>query len=244
MIILLFFIKEDYMKFSKVYEPRVGEYDKNGRLAPKSIISILEDAGAKHSASVNDDIIASAIGGVSWILVEWNIEIEKLPINGEKLYIDTWAISKKAEIITQREFEVKDQDGNVYIHACERLVLEDFNTGKLLRITPEMLNAYNPEEALSREYDLSKLKEPSEYKSESVLSVRKADIDYNNHVHNTHYVDYALEILPECEFKGYRVLYKKPLFYGENATLKYDGDSTVGIYNTKNELCTLVKFKK
>lgn len=52
------------MKFSKIYEPRVGEYDQNGRLSLKSIISILEDAGTKHSASVDDDIIESAIGGV------------------------------------------------------------------------------------------------------------------------------------------------------------------------------------
>lgn len=175
-------------------------------------------------------------------MVEWNIEIKKLTVNGEKLYIDTWAISKKAEIITQREYQMKDEKGEIFIHACERLVLDDFNSGKLVRITPEMLVAYKPETELSREYDFSKLREPQEYKESLPLTIRKADIDYNNHVHNTHYVDYSLEILPERDVSGYRVLYKKPLFLGENATVKFDGENTVGIFNAQNELCTLVKF--
>lgn len=231
------------MKFSKIYEPRVGEYDKNGRLALKSIISILEDIGAKHSASVNEDIIANAINGISWILVEWNVEIKKLPENGEKLYVDTWAISKKPEIITQREFEVKNEQGDIFINACERLVLQDFTAGRMIRITPEMLEPYKPEEALKYAFDLSKIKEPQEYKNEKAVAVRKADIDYNNHVHNTNYLEYALELIPDGEvIKGYRVLYKKPLTYGECAIVKCDSSNTVGIYNSQNELCTIVKF--
>lgn len=231
------------MKFSKSYEPRISEYDKKGSLQLKSIISILEDTGASHSASVNDNIIESAISGVSWILVEWNVEILKLPKNGEKLFINTWAISKKAEIITQREFEIKNADGEIYIHACERLVLEDLKEGKLLRITPEMLTDYKPEEELEHQFDLSKIREPKEYYDHRQVAVRKADIDYNNHVHNTNYLDFAAEILPEAlSVKGYRILYKKPLLAGENATVKFDGNSTVGIYNSNNELCTLVKY--
>lgn len=237
------------MKFSKVYEPRISEYAKDGRLALNSIIGILEDAGSKHSFAAGDDVIESGLRGVSWILVEWNVEIHKLPYNNQKLYVDTWAISKKPELITQREFEIKDQDGNVYINACERLVLEDFNLGKMLKITPEMMAPYNPEEELHHQFDFTKIKEPNEYDCEKPLAVRITDIDFNNHVHNTFYLDYALDVIGEYEnqkISGFRILYKKPVMYKDKITAKCkNGDLAynVGIYKD-DILCTLVQIKK
>lgn len=236
------------MKFNKIYEPRISEYDKNGNLALKSIIGILEDAGAKHSAAVGNDILESGLNGISWILVEWNIEIKSLPKNSQKLYVDTWAICKKAEIITQREFEIKDENGNIYIHACERLVLQDFNNGKLLKITPEMMVNYKPEPEVHYGFDFSKLKEPSSFDCEKPLTVRVTDIDFNNHVHNTYYLDYALDIIEDNQeaISGFRILYKKPLMYKDEATLKCTDTKeayTVGIYK-QDTLCTLVQIKK
>lgn len=237
------------MKFSKIYEPRISEYARDGRLSVNSIIGILEDAGSKHSASVNDNIIESGLNGVSWILVEWNVKIHSLPDSTQKLYVDTWAISKKAELITSREFEVKDENGNVYINACEKLVLQDFNNGKLLKITPEMMTDYKPEEEVHYDFDFSKLREPESYDSEKTLAVRATDIDFNEHVHNTFYLDYALEAIEQYENKaisGFRILYKKPLVYGDRVTLKsidtFDA-YLVGIYK-EDTLCTLVELKK
>ncbi len=237
------------MKFSKIYEPRISEYAKDGKLALNSIIGILEDAGSKHSASVNDNIIESGLNGVSWILVEWNVIIHSLPDSNEKLYVDTWAISKKPELITRREFEVKDKDGNVYINACEKLVLQDFNNGKLLKITPEMMTDYKPEEDVHYDFDFSKLREPANYDSKKNLAVRITDIDFNEHVHNTYYLDYALDAIEGYESQkvsGFRIVYKKPLVYGDCATLKTLNNQdayTVGIYKD-DALCTLVEIKK
>ncbi len=237
------------MKFSKIYEPRVSEYDKKGNLALKSIIGIIEDAGAKHSASAGDDVVQSSLNGVSWILVEWNIEIKRLPKNGEKLYIDTWAVCKKPEFITNREYEIKDKDGNIYIHACERLVLEDLKEGKLIKITPEMMVPYNPEQEVHHKFDFAKIKEPTEYDTEKTLAVRITDIDFNNHVHNTYYLDYALDIIEhygEQAIDGFRILYKKPLMQRDEAIVKCANSEdayTVGIYK-QDMLCTLVQIKK
>lgn len=232
------------MKFCKLYEPRIGEYDKNGNLSLKSIIAILEDIAAKHSASVNENVVESAVNGISWILIEWNVIIKKLPRNDEKLQVSTCAISKKSELITQREFEIQNENGETLINACERLALEDFKASKLLRISPQLLKDYKPEENLNYPFDLNKIKEPSEYFSQKEIEIRKSDIDYNNHVHNTCYIDYAREIFPqETTVSGYRILYKKPLFEKDKPILKYDGDRIVGIYNSNGELCTLVKFE-
>ncbi|MEE1244293.1 MAG: thioesterase [Acutalibacteraceae bacterium] len=236
------------MKFSKVYEPRISEYDKNGNLSVKSIIGILEDAGAKHSTFAGNDILECRLNGYTWILVEWNVEINRLPKNNQKLLVETWAVFKKPEIITSREFEIKDEQGNVFIHACERLVYEDLQNGKLVRITPEMMGNYNPEPELQHTFRFAKLKEPAVYDREKPLAVRITDIDFNDHVHNTVYFDYALDMLENTQefISGFRILYKKPLMYKDTATVKIantDGGYTVGIYK-EDVLCTLVEIRK
>ena len=236
------------MKFSKVYEPRISEYDKNGNLSVKSIIGILEDAGAKHSTFAGNDILECRLNGYTWILVEWNVEINRLPKNNQKLLVETWAVFKKPEIITSREFEIKDEEGNVFIHACERLVYEDLQNGKLVRITPEMMGNYNPEPELQHTFRFAKLKEPAVYDREKPLAVRITDIDFNDHVHNTVYFDYALDMLENTQefISGFRILYKKPLMYKDTATVKIantDGGYTVGIYK-EDVLCTLVEIRK
>lgn len=236
------------MKFSKVYEPRISEYDKNGNLSVKSIIGILEDAGAKHSTFAGNDILECRLKGHTWILVEWNVEINRLPKNNQKLLVETWAVFKKPEIITSREFEIKDEQGNVFIHACERLVYEDLQNGKLVRITSEMMGNYNPEPELQHTFRFAKLKEPAVYDREKPLAVRSTDIDFNDHVHNTVYFDYALDMLEKTQefISGFRILYKKPLMYKDTATVKIantDGGCTVGIYK-EDVLCTLVEIKK
>lgn len=236
------------MKFSKVYEPRISEYDKNGNLSVKSIIGILEDAGAKHSTFAGNDILECRLNGYTWILVEWNVEINRYPKNNQKLLVETWAVFKKPEIITSREFEIKDEEGNVFIHACERLVYEDLQNGKLVRITPEMMGNYNPEPELQHKFRFAKLKEPAVYDREKPLAVRITDIDFNDHVHNTVYFDYALDILENTQefISGFRILYKKPLMYKDTATVKIantDGGYTVGIYK-EDVLCTLVEIRK
>ena len=236
------------MKFSKVYEPRISEYDKNGNLSVKSIIGILEDAGAKHSTFAGNDILECRLNGYTWILVEWNVEINRYPKNNQKLLVETWAVFKKPEIITSREFEIKDEQGNVFIHACERLVYEDLQNGKLVRITPEMMGNYNPEPELQHTFRFAKLKEPAVYDREKPLAVRITDIDFNDHVHNTVYFDYALDMLENTQefISGFRILYKKPLMYKDTATVKIantDGGYTVGIYK-EDVLCTLVEIRK
>ena len=177
-----------------------------------------------------------------------NVEINRLPKNNQKLLVETWAVFKKPEIITSREFEIKDEEGNVFIHACERLVYEDLQNGKLVRITPEMMGNYNPEPELQHKFRFAKLKEPAVYDREKPLAVRITDIDFNDHVHNTVYFDYALDMLENTQefISGFRILYKKPLMYKDAAMVKIantDGGCTVGIYK-EDVLCTLVEIRK
>ena len=82
-----------------------------------------------------------------------------------------------------------------------------------------------------------------------MLPLRRCDIDFNGHVHNTRYLEFALEALPEtmrCDaFRGFRIVYPKAVKDTKTVTLKYtaaDDGAFVCLYNA-DTLCTIVRFE-
>ena len=68
--------------------------------------------------------------------------------------------------------------------------------------------------------------EPNEYQFETEYTVRRADIDVNNHMHNLNYIELANEALPEEVYKGalfndVRIAYKKEIKLGDTVKCKY-----------------------
>jgi len=39
------------------YQPRISDYDRNGKLSYEAILQILESAGSRHSDSAGDSVI-------------------------------------------------------------------------------------------------------------------------------------------------------------------------------------------
>ncbi len=238
------------MIHSEKYITRIEDYTKCGVLSLPAILHVFENTGAHHSRSVDDDVIEGALKKVSWILTQWHVEIKRRPQNGEALFADTWAVDmKKSGLITVRNYIVKDQNGEICIQGAAKLVLMDLNSGKLLRIDHQMLEKYEPEpeDVIG---NFAKITEPMQYDSETGFFVRRQDIDYNNHVHNTCYLDYALEAIPravfeEDKFNSFDIVYKKPVFEHETVVCRYkaeeNGTHTVGIY-AEDELRALVQI--
>ena len=99
---------------------------------------------------------------------------------------------------------------------------------------------------------IEKIAEPENYTAETEILVRRTDIDWNNHVHNLTYLDYALDCLPEDvytnkNFKKVRITFKHEISGRKIIKGKYgetENASVVAIHNEKGDLCTLVEFKE
>ena len=70
-----------------------------------------------------------------------------------------------------------------------------------------------------------RLRAPDTFDGEKTLPLRRSDIDFNGHVHNTKYLDFALEALPDSvprdAFTGIRMIYPKAVKDANSVTLKY-----------------------
>lgn len=237
------------MYYKEIYQPRISDYDRNGKLYYESILQILETAGSHHSDTVGDYVIEGSQCGIAWILTEWRVQILRRTDSKEKLQITTWVRGKAPASAVYRDFLLTDETGAEVIRAEAKFALFDLATSRLTRISEELLGSYQPEDKTVFE-DAQRLRAPSEYVSETEMKLRRSDIDFNGHVHNTRYVDLAMEALPNeifagDDFKDIHILYAKPVM--ERAVVKAhyvfkDFAHLVAVY-ADDVYCALIEFK-
>ena len=228
------------------YRIKLSDINRENKATNKAILSYLEDVGGKHSDIAGYGILDIPRTHLSWILIEWKLQVIRRPNYGENIRATTW--SKNAiRCYAYRDFKVHDEKGNVIIIATSKWVLVDTIKGKIVRIDDELLERYKPELNLTafdkQEDDFPKMREPEEYQYETDYIVRKSDIDVNNHMHNLNYVDLANEALPEEVYNNgnlnnIRITYKKEIKLGETVKCKYsfvDGKHFVVIKSQDNK---------
>lgn len=237
------------MYYKEIYQPRISDYDRNGKLYYESILQILETAGSHHSDTVGDSVIEGSQSGIAWILTEWRVQVLRRTDSKEKLQITTWVRGKAPASAVYRDFLLTDETGAEVIRDEAKFALFDLTTSRLTRISEELFGSYQPEDKTVFE-DAQRLRAPSEYTSETELKLRRSDIDFNGHVHNTRYVDLAMEALPNDifandDFTELHILYYKHVLERSAVKAQYhfDGSSHLVTVYADNACCSLVKFK-
>ena len=217
------------MIVEREYYVKLSEIGKENKITNKALLGILEDIGGVHSNIAGYGIPTMDKTHLTWILLDWKVQVIRRPNYAENIKVTTW--SKDAvKCYAYRDFKVYDEQGNIIILAASKWVLVDTIKGKIVRIENDILEKYKPEldvSAFDKEVDdFPKMHEPTEYQYETEYKVRKADIDVNNHMHNLNYVDLANEALPEDVYKkaqlnNLRITYKKEIKLGETVKCKY-----------------------
>ena len=235
--------KEMTMIVEQEYQIKLSEIGKENKITNKAILGDLEDIGGIHSNIAGYGILDIQQTKLSWVLLDWKLKIIRRPKYSEKIKIKTW--SKNAiKFYTYRDFEVYDENGQVIAIATSKWVLLDIDKGKIVKISDEVLNKYEPELEKSV-FDISeieKLQEPENYISEVEYTVKRSDIDVNHHMHNLNYLELANEALPEDVYNeqglnNVRINYKKEIKLGETVKCKYsfENDKHIIVIKNKND---------
>ena len=223
------------MFYTETYCPGVADFDRDGKLAYEAILRILENTASRHSDSSGDDVIDGSRRGITWVLTDWRVEIVRRPQSKAPLQV--------------RDYTITDTSGTELVRAESRLILFDLRTEKIVRIDRERFASYRPEARSVFPDTAPRLRAPDVFDTQMVLPLRRCDIDFNGHVHNTRYLEFALEALPEtmrCDaFRGFRIVYPKAVKDTKTVTLKYtaaDDGAFVCLYSA-DTLCTIVRFE-
>lgn len=232
------------------YKPLLEDYTDDKKLSAGAILKIMENAGSSHSDLVGDTILDARKKGYAWVLSDWLLDVENYPEYGAQILAKTWSRGSVSILSFAREFELFC-NGNRCAKALSQWVLLDANTGRPMKIGSEMNDMYKVESKSNYEgVKLGRIALPETFESETRIQPRRVDIDFNEHVHNLTYLDYALEALPESvyktsRFKRIRISYKSAVLYGEECICKYafaDGRHLVCIYGSDGTVKTIIEL--
>ena len=237
------------MFYTEKHQLRISDYDRDGNISYEAILQILETAGSHHSYSAGDSVIEGSQSGIALILTDWRVQIIRRINSQEELNITTWVRGKAPASRVFRNFFLTDSNGNEVIRAEAKFALLDLSTGRLTRISEALLESYQPENKTIFDTETQRPHAPTEFDDEQIIILRKSDIDFNGHVHNTRYMDFALEILPKAFYRNnniaeIHIVYMKLLKESSAVTAKCSNAENkyrICIYSN-DVLCTLCEF--
>ena len=181
-----------------IYEADVAYSDlgPDQLLDHRGLLRILQEAAAFASDEVGYGIKDTARNGVLWILAGWRLELCARPAWRSHLTVRTWPRSMDG-FVSERDFLIYSGE-TLVARATSRWFLVSAATGKVTRVTQAVRSAYDLDQRTLFEAPIpSNGKTPAGTPVAFATAAGRRDMDTNHHVNNIHYLDYALEALPE-----------------------------------------------
>ncbi len=192
-----------------------SDVDATEHMSLGSLMNAMQDCVNINSESIGRGISYMLEKKRTWFAISWNIEIKRIPDIFEDIVVKTWPYNF-ATSIGYRNVIISDQNGNDIVCADSMWTLMDMNTGRPVRIEEEDSKGYDLEERYPMEQLGRKIRLPKVFETVDFVKVKKADVDYNNHMSNARYILLANEYLSEKDrFDRIRVEYKNQARYGE-----------------------------
>lgn len=194
-----------------------GDIDDNLNLSLFGAIRLMQEAAVIHSAQSGYSVMDVERTRVVWMLVQWRVRMTGEVRWNEPVEVITWPQTME-KLTSNRCFRILDKDGNQVAIGESIWLLANADTGRVMRIPQEVVEAYDLVPDGVFDTPLEKL--PHEVGTETFsCTVSRRDLDTNHHVNNLIYLDYAREALPaEAAEKAYSevvVRYHRQLLLGD-----------------------------
>lgn len=213
--------------FTEQIKVRYSEIYERGKLRPTQLVGYLQDLAVLHSNRIGYDTNYLAEHHLAWLLLYWDIDIDRLPEDEEVLTMMTWAVPYR-RVQSNRDSEITDASDRRICYASARWVLTDIVRRRPYKMTPEFFEPYTfPNSRPVREvpYDFPELTEEQKHSERNIIITRR-DVDNNSHVNNKTYVDWAFDDIDDDTWKNYevkniKVAYKHEFRMGDPVISKY-----------------------
>lgn len=164
---------------------------------PQAICRFLQEAASNHATNLGVSGDETAEAERMWVLSQLSLRMEVYPRWHETIQIDTWPVIKvPAGVRGHRDFVLRYQDGEQIGSASTIWLYLNQATRRPLRI-PQSLQEFA---SVGLEQNILNIVQGSDLVGSPYNSlkfrIRGSDIDWNRHVNNVCYVEWALETLP------------------------------------------------
>lgn len=182
--------------YKRKYHVDLRDVDFTKKLRLSNLFSLFQDIASLASENLGIGIeTLEEQFGVAWILTRIRVEMLRYPSWDEEISIETWPLEPN-KIEFDRDYLVKDKNGNIIIKAVSKWVIMDIKERKLRRTG--LIGIQYPEKITKRAMDgkLEKLKNFGKLIPAYDKVIGYSDIDFNGHLNNSKYVDYIMDCFP------------------------------------------------
>ena len=173
---------------------RFSETDIDHYLTFESLIDYFQDCSTFQTQEGPATVEVTEKKGIAWVVVCWQVEVNRLPKLGERVVIGTVPYELKG-FFGHRNFFMDTIDGERLACANSVWTLMDMVKGCPARIDDEMIATYPLDEKLPMEYAPRKIDVPRDagVYSAKTKKIGMHHLDSNMHVNNGQYIRIAFQ---------------------------------------------------
>ncbi|MFC4652562.1 acyl-ACP thioesterase domain-containing protein [Lactococcus nasutitermitis] len=214
------------LKYSEKYQVPFYESDAFKNMKISSLLAVaLQISGVQSTKLDRSDVWVAEHYHLFWAVIEYELEITRLPKFSETITIETEATSYN-KFFCYRNFWFKDAAGNVLVEIKSTWVLMDKESRKVERVLDEIVAPYQSEKT-SRILRSHKFAKKDTFENAELMSypVRFSDLDMNGHVNNAKYYDWASDMIDFDFRKNHQpkkvyIKYNHEVLYGSQIDAK------------------------
>ena len=198
--------------------------DRYGRLKPSMLLYFAQEVAGHHFTRLAMDYESLAQRGMFWAVTRHKVQINRLPMRGETIRIETWPMPT-TRVAYPRSMAAYDSNGNEVFRCISLWVLMDLNNRNMILPGKSGIEVAG---TLRGNELASPLGLPAKILSSSrSRTVSFTDLDRNGHMNNTKYLDWIDDLLPSAfhaqhNIREFTVCYLNEAREGQELQLKWD----------------------
>lgn len=232
---------------------RYSECSSDRQLTLPALINLFQNCSSFHSEDAGVGIDYVAERDAAWFLLNWQIDIERLPSFCDRVKVCTVPYEFKG-FYGNRNFWLEDEKGNIIIKAASLWSYMNIKTLRPMRPDDGQIERYGLGEKLDMEYLPRKISLPDGLTKREPIEVRADMIDTNKHVNNGQYINMAMALFEQDEpemaahpVKRMLAEYKKSAVMGDTFcpyTGRHDGRYYVCLKDGDDNINAIVVFEQ
>ncbi|MCL4539545.1 MAG: thioesterase [Bacteroidetes bacterium] len=181
--------------FNRKFRLHSWEVDRKGRARPDMLFSFMLDSAWAHANNSEYSYDALREEGQLWVLSRFLAKIVKLPSWDEEITVETWGKGTD-KLFGLRDFAIYSGSGQKIVSATSAWLVIDRKTSRIQRIDLEHSNFPLQADKHEIETKLGRIEEREAVRTGFEYVVRNTDIDVNNHVNSSRYLQWVLDSFP------------------------------------------------
>ncbi|MBN1899350.1 MAG: hypothetical protein JW827_11280 [Spirochaetes bacterium] len=217
---------------------RSFDVDYSRKLKLNALFNYFQQIAHNHAEHLGWGYEALQKKGFFWILSRIKINVIKYPLWMEDIFIQTWPKGVE-KLFAMRDFLILDKDKNPMVEATSAWILYDMKASRPARVDkffkdPDLfINKHAVKEIPD------KLEASDRFQTVLEKHVRYSDIDVNDHVNNTRYLEWIQDSFEKIEYekqsiKSLQVNFLKEVRYGETILVKRSGSKNNAFIQMEN----------